>query len=193
MEVNVAYLLQNPEEAWREVKQVLKPDSVHVACYKATGQGYNDKKTMLNVSSRLSRVRSSFFVVCSLEQVSDIISYAEEICNLDTDLKYNVVAEHCNRISRMRFVVEIGPGLLNHQCHSVRTYRTLDELNQGFKDLFINSSIRQQLCVLVGNETFFDLVDSVKDQARYVVAFTSDNTQVVTKCRQKAVTARSRQ
>ncbi|MCK5610135.1 hypothetical protein KAR91_50140 [Candidatus Pacearchaeota archaeon] len=188
MELNVSYVIPKPEEAWREVKKVLRPDSVHVASYVATGHSYDDKKTMLNVTSRMKETRSSFYVICNIEQVSDITAHAEEVCNLNPYFKYNTVVEHCNRTAQLRFVIEIGPGLLNHKLHESRTYRLPEDISVSHQERVLRSSMRQEVCLLVGDKAFNDLVNITKDQARYVVAFTSDNSDVVTICGKKGLT-----
>ena len=190
MELNVAYMLQKPEESWRIVKSVLRQDSVHVAYYFATGHSYNDKKTMLNVTSRMNLTRSSFYVVCTLEQISDIISHAEEVCNLFPLFKYNILAEHCVRTSQLRMIVGIGPGLLTHGQHKIKSLRTVEDLQQSDQARLMESSIRQELCLLIGDKSFESLVDITKKEARYVVTFTSDSTEVVATCRQKGITAK---
>lgn len=190
MELNVAYMLPKPTEAWREMKRVLRPDSIHVACYVATGYSYDDKKTMLNVTSRMKETRSSFYVICDIEQVSDIVAHAEEVCNLNPYFKYNTVVEYCARTSKLRFVIEIGPGLLNHKLHESKTYRLSEDLIICQQERMLSSFMRQEVCLLIGDKAFNDLASIIKDQARYVVAFTSDNTNVVTICDRSGITAK---
>lgn len=190
METNVAYMSSDPVEHWRHIKSVVRPNSIHVAMFTSTGDCYCDKKTILNISSRLNRTRSSLFIVCDLEHVSDTISHVQEVCNFDSLFRYTIMAEYCKRGSRLRMVVELGPGLMAHKSHSIVTYDNREEMEIGHRGRILDASARQETALLVGDDSFWSLIQLLKEQCRYVVTFCSDSTQAQKACARAGVTTR---
>ncbi len=194
MELNVVYSAAEHNKSWHDIKKYTKPNSIRLAFYTVSGNDiYDMKKTILNTLSRLKTKNGILFVRCNMEEISQLLSIAEEITsdnNLYCRYNYNITSEYCNETSKIHFVLSIGPDLLDNKIHRSKSYATEEDLSAIHINRILNNSKARDICLLFGDIEFLELANTTIENARYMIGFTNSTKGVDKYCEKNSITVK---